>query len=259
MTTALATKYVICSQEHVEGGNLYLAEDLTLQLGGAVPYNALNFPYAHDIDPKAPVYPIRASYKSYQCSAISEIMQNKGYNCNIYPRPQATGVCLKTTFGDWSCMITSADLDVLKGEHNMPPPGKAKTDAADKDKPTAAAKNGNQTGGNQAAANKDGNENGLPTPDFSEMEKFFDISKSEYSTADRRLNFIGKMTKKINGNDFVINYYDEDGVKVIPENLVVWGGSIFDELGIPARFYASLPPESKWKFVKKVVITRHIY
>ena len=35
------------------------------------------------------------------------------------------------------------------------------------------------------------------------------------------MNFVAKMTNKINANDFVINFYDADGVKVIPENLVV--------------------------------------
>ncbi len=261
MTAELATKYVICSEEHVEGGSLYLAEDLTVQVGGAVPYNPNRFPFASDIDTKAPVYPIRAgaSLKEYQCSVVSDIRQNKGYNCTIYPRPNATGVCVKTTFGDWRCSLTSADLDVLKGISNMPPPGGAKAATPDKGKLTPAGKNDKQTADKPEGANENKDENGLPKPDFSEMEKYFEISKVEYSTADKKLYFIGKMTKKVNGHEFLINFYDEDGVRVIPESSVLWRGSIFDELGVPAKFYAYLPDESKWKFVKKVVITRHIY
>src|SRR5947209_16526272 len=62
-----AKQYVICGLEHVVGSNtLYLAEDVTVSLGGGVPYNRENFPYATDIDTKSLVYPIRASFDQYQ-------------------------------------------------------------------------------------------------------------------------------------------------------------------------------------------------
>ena len=256
MTTALATKYVICSQEHIQGDYLYLVEDLTVQVGGAVPYNPNRFPFTADIDTKAPVYPLRAGFKQYQCNKVSDIAQNKGYNCNIYPRPNATGVCVKTTFGDWRCSITSADLDTSKSEANMPPPkGNAKTTANDKDTPTTAQNNQPKAGTkDNADENKD--ESGLPKPDFSDIEKYFDISKIEYDTADRRLYFVGKMTKRNNAVDWLIDFYDENGIKVIPTSGDVVVSGDRSDVGDIAKYYFILPPESKWKFVKKVVITR---
>lgn len=253
MTTALATKYVICSQEHVEGENLYLIEDLTVQVGGAVPYNPNRFPFASDIDTKAPVYPIRASFKEYQCHQVSDVLQNKGYNCSIYPRPKATGVCVKTTFGDWSCTITSDDRS--EPETNMPPPGGTKTVTTDNNKPTTA-KNNQQQAETKTDMDENKNESGLPAPDFSEMEKYFDISKIEYSGADRRLYFTGKMTKKNNAVDWLIDFYDEEGIKMIPTSGDVVVSGDRSEVGDIAKYYFLLPPESKWKSVKKVVITR---
>ena len=253
MTPALAIKYLISGMEGVKSDDLYLIEGLTtVQVGGAVPYNPQRFPYASDIDVKAPVYPLRiGSYKQYQCAIVNE--GNKGYNCNIYPSKPGTGVCVKTTFGDWRCTADFQSVDRSQTENNVPPPDRAKALAAGK--PTAA-KNGNQTAA-KTDANQD--EGGLPAPDFSDMEKYFNISKIEYSTADGYLYFIGKMTKKVNAVDFQIDFYDEDGIKVIPANGINPKSGDYSEVGDIAKYYGYLPPESKWKYVKKVVITKHIY
>ncbi|MDQ2746444.1 MAG: hypothetical protein M3T96_04195 [Acidobacteriota bacterium] len=91
------------------------------KVGGAIPYNSNDFPYATDIDPDAPVYPIRAVFDKYQCGAVSAISEDKGKNYTVYPAPKATGVCVKTTFGDWRCSITNTD-DSKNRQFNMPPP-----------------------------------------------------------------------------------------------------------------------------------------
>ena len=92
----------------------------------------------------------------------------------------------------------------------MPPPGGAKVGA--KDKPTTATKiNTNE--------NKD--ENGYPKPDFSGMEKYYEIIRYEYSTTDHALNIVAKMMKEVNPNDFEFKFYDADGA-VMQSGSVVW-------------------------------------
>ena len=249
MTAALATKYVICATEGVQAENLYLVEDLAIvQVGGSRPYNHKN-DSVPDIDVTAPVYPFRAeSYKQYQCGIVNE--GNKGYNCAVYPHSKATGACRKTTFGDWNCTFDYQTGDSTQFEFNVPPPTGAKGGATDK--ANAATKNNNQT----AAAKADTNDNDLPPPDFSEVEKYYDISKIEYSPADHVLYFIGKMTQKINPGEFRIDFYDADDIKVIPTNYVLRDKGDIAEVGDIAKFYGYLPDESKWKYVKRVVITR---
>lgn len=126
-----AKQYVVCGLEHVFSYSLYLAEDVKVEVGGAVPYNPNNFPFASDIDTKSPVYPIRASFNEYQCGkeykSTSHPLYNVGKNCTIYHIPKATGVCLKTTFGDWRCSITSRTDDPNPPKRNVAPPPPAKT------------------------------------------------------------------------------------------------------------------------------------
>jgi hypothetical protein len=255
MTAALAGKYLVCKNEQVSGnGNtLLLVEDLTVNLGGGVPYNPKTFRIT-DIDTKALVYPLRASFKGYQCDT-----GNIGYNCNIYYVEKAPGTCYKTTFGDWSCSIDySFTSSFLKNEKNMPPPKSGiKTDAAPaKDKP--AAKNDKQAAETKTEGNAVEPETGLPKPDFSEMEKYFDISKLEYNASFNRWYFIGKLTKKHNADTWHIYFYDKDGIKVSDTGIVMESGD-YENIGGVAKYYAGLPRESQWKFVKKVVITREIY
>jgi hypothetical protein len=252
MTPALATKYVICAAEGVQGEMLYLIEDLTnIQVGGSRPFSH-NTDSVQDIDVTAPVYPFRTgSYKSYQCAAVYK--GNQGYNCNIYPYPKGTGGCRKSTFGDWNCTLDYQSVDRSQVQNNVPPPTSAKGAATSG--ANTSAQNGNQT----AAAKTGANENGLPAPDFSEMEKYFQIVRYEYSPADHSMNLLLKMTKKTNICDWELTFYDADGVKVTDTSKFVGNQTCSPELGEPTRAYANLLQESKWKYVKKVVITRHIY
>ncbi|MDQ6626111.1 MAG: hypothetical protein M3Y69_08240 [Verrucomicrobiota bacterium] len=117
-----ATKYIICDIEKVTGyGHLNLVEDLSVQVGGGVPYDAKTFPYPN-IDVKALVYPIRASFKQYDCSPLSDILENTGKNCVIRSVKNATGVCIRTTFGDWQCQVGGSFVAYAKPQYDMPPP-----------------------------------------------------------------------------------------------------------------------------------------
>ena len=121
ITAAQAKQYFICGMEHISSYQLYLVEDVTVTVGRGTVFQARNFPYASDIDPTFPVYPIRVSYKQYQCNAVSAIMENKGKNATLYVVEKATGVCVRTTFGDWRCTATG-DWVEGKTQRNVPAP-----------------------------------------------------------------------------------------------------------------------------------------
>ena len=248
MTVALATKYLICASEGVQGDYLYLIEDVQVQVGGGVPYNPRDLINVSDIDVKALVFPLRASFTQYQCGAVSDASENRGHNCTVYKSPKATGVCYKTTFGDWNC--NAREFGSNATERDARPPGYTPSVAPAKDKPTAAAKTG-------AGDNKD--ENGFPKPDFSDMEKYYEIIRYEYSPANRTFSFVAKMTKEVNPNDFEISFYDSDGAN-LSKGMVVWSEGDSDRKpGDVHKFTVGMPWESVMKRVTKVVITRHIY
>lgn len=257
ISSAQATQYVICAQEQVASDQLYLVENVKVVVVGSRAYNAFSDSYATSIDTTAPVYPIRGSFDKYQCDKVSDIMENAGKNCNRYHYPKAEGKCYKTTFGDWYCSMN--DTSNPNAETALPPPGGAKAATApDKNKPADAKKPDGQTAEKKADANDGKDENGFPKPDFSEMEKYFDISKVEYDMADRALYFIGKMTKKNNAVNWKIDFYDADGIKVIDTNGITVKSGDYSEVGDTAKYYFYLPYESMMKRVKKVVITRKI-
>lgn len=260
-----AKQYVICGLEHVTGSNtLYLVEDVTVVVGGAIPYNPNNFPFASDINTKSPVYPIRASFNQYQCGRMykdpSHPLYNVGKNCTEYGIPKSTGVCVKTTFGDWRCDITSRDDDPKPPKRGIPPPPPVADDSkpATSRKPDASKTEVSQKPNTSKPAvvqNQEDSE--YPKPDTTEMEKWYDVVKYEYDIIAGRLFFVVKPKKDSRPSGWLINFYDADGVQVIGENLVV-GTSIFTPVGQAEKAYAYTPSEKAMKTVKKVVITRHI-
>lgn len=255
ISAAQAGKYIVCDIEQVSGDSnlLSLVEDLTVDVGGGVPYNAKTFPY-ENIDTKALVYPLRASFKEYSCSHLSD--DNTGKNCTIYNIQKATGKCFKTTFGDWYCHVDGSFLGVAKKDYDMPPPGGAATAAAPaKDK--SAAKDDKRTAETKAATNENKDENGRPKPDFSAMEKYFEIVRYEYNIDDGNLYIVAKVLKDTNLCGWTLDFYDADGVKVDQSNFM--GAGCLTDVGETQKIRASLPRESQMKQVKKVVVTKKIY
>ena len=105
ITADLAKQYVVCQTEKVSGYELYLVENVTVQVGGGRPYNPQSDVNYSELDVETPIYPIRGSYTRYQCSQVntSPNLYNVGKNCSVYEHRKATGSCYKTTFGDWKC------------------------------------------------------------------------------------------------------------------------------------------------------------
>jgi len=122
ITADLGRQYLICQLENVSHDYLNLVANVQVQIGAGVPYNARNFPSITDIDPKSPVYPFRASFNQYVCDPISSMVNNKGKNCDMTVRSKATGVFVRTTFGDWNCYLTGSDIINAPKTYSVPPP-----------------------------------------------------------------------------------------------------------------------------------------
>ena len=261
ITVALATQYARCVAEGADRDNIWLLEDLKIQVGAATPYNPKDH-YPADINVKAPVYPLRGSYKRYACAPITDEKgwENRGANCTVFYNTKATGVCFKTNFGDWYCGIGgNFGGDTNLTEYKMRPPGFKPDAAPAKDKPTTDAKNNNQPNAPKVVVDENKDENGYPKPDFSEMEKYFEIRKLEYNIAAGKLYFIAKMTKENNAIDWSISFYDADDIKLGGSQYADIDSGEYYKVGDLAKYYFYLPTESIMKRVTKVVVTRNIH
>ena len=111
ITTALASKYLLCDLESQRGDMLYLVENLHVTIGAGRPYTRSDS-YLHNADTTGTIYPIRGSFDQYQCAKVSAYMENTKRNCTLYPSPKASGSCYRTSFHDWSC-------DMLDSNNNL--------------------------------------------------------------------------------------------------------------------------------------------
>jgi hypothetical protein len=119
-----AIQYFKCEREKgVDSqSNIYLYENVKLEIGKGRPYNVSDMNLS-DIDSSLPVYPIRGSFDVYQCKDPKHMLsnQNPGKNCSVNENVQGKGVCYKTTFGDWSC-IMGYDVDFRSTKRGVPGP-----------------------------------------------------------------------------------------------------------------------------------------
>ena len=60
--------------------------------------------YSSDIDVAHPVFTIRGSLMRYECRR--ENGSNDGANCVSHVEANASGICYKTTSGDWNCSMS---------------------------------------------------------------------------------------------------------------------------------------------------------
>lgn len=115
ITAALAQKYLNSQMESYSGNDLWLVENVKVEVGGGVPYTP-NLGSFQEIDVKVPLYPIRGSYLQYQCHTITPYTP-AGKNCSCYTHNKAKGYCYKTTFGDWTCFM--ADPTAATNDANI--------------------------------------------------------------------------------------------------------------------------------------------
>ncbi len=258
ITAALALKYLNCQMENVSGGDLYLVENVKVEVGGGISYAAIMGQRSlSEIDTKYPVYPIRGSLLRYQCQNRLTAARVPDANCNTYNEPKATGYCYKTTFGDWRCYMNDPGNDPANTRYDVPPPKGTNNKAGD----TPNEKTVN-TNPKQPAEKKDEpdaaerNEDGFPKPDFSEMEKYFEIVKYEYNPVDGRVIFVVKAKKPTNIFRWYLTAYDADGVKISETSFN--GNVVSPEIGEPTRIYSFAPNERDIKRVAKITIVRKL-
>lgn len=126
---AQATAYVVCAQEHEFSQNLYLVDQIEVTgVAKGRPYNPIEDRNMSDIDIEAPVHAIRGHYVKYQCDHINSAQlrsvgfpDNTGKNCRAYDQPQASGLCYKNTFGDWTCSMIDVDHNSIARSDVGPP------------------------------------------------------------------------------------------------------------------------------------------
>ncbi|HRH43322.1 MAG TPA: hypothetical protein PKY82_16940 [Pyrinomonadaceae bacterium] len=277
ITAALAAKYFICGVEKEDYRYLQLVENVKVEVGGGIPYAAIighrSFP---EVDVKHPVYPIRGSHTQYLCNAESDYYQ-PGKNCTRYEHRNAKGYCYKTTFGDWRCHQSEDSIPNDRTFSNVPPPKGDKNAAANKtevNEKTAETKNANQTvettNKNQPDKTEDKtttekDENGLVKPDFSELEKDFEIVKYEFDTSTRppAIYIIAKVKKPNGGTNalsFEGRFYDADGVNIMLPAERVWAVSgDTSKAGEVVKIRVWTPSEQQMQNkVKKITIARKV-
>ena len=109
ISSSRAILYVRCQSE-TAAGTFRLLENVTVSVGRARPANADDI---GDLDRTQPVYPLRGGYTTYTCDQLTTgppaYMNNIGKNCIRSVTTNATGSCVRTTFGDWSCSLIGFD------------------------------------------------------------------------------------------------------------------------------------------------------
>ncbi|MBX3529166.1 MAG: hypothetical protein KF849_01060 [Rhizobiaceae bacterium] len=119
ITADLAKTYFECQAEGQSGAELYLVEQVKVQVGGGVPYTP-NLGSFSAIDVNVPLYPIRGSYLEYQCGSLLR-GHTPGANCATCNQPKATGYCYKTTFADWNCYMADQSVTERNASGVTPP------------------------------------------------------------------------------------------------------------------------------------------
>jgi hypothetical protein len=118
-------EYVSCNKvsgEAISGGYISLYENGDFQIGTSRAFNAWTDAGKIDIDNSQPVYPIRGTVDSYSCRPPGTMGFPAGSNCNVRKAASFSGVCFKTTFGDWSCQGKLMGDPLTGVTHNVPPP-----------------------------------------------------------------------------------------------------------------------------------------
>ena len=104
-----AASLVQCNQEVIETRSIRLLTNVVVHVGSPQPYNSRTHSSLNDADAVTPVYPIRGSFRRYNCDVVQVNAalnwDNHGKNCSYVDKTAASGFCWKTTFGTWSCYM----------------------------------------------------------------------------------------------------------------------------------------------------------
>jgi len=112
-TVAQVTTMLRCRHEVIvrDGGELWLMQNLNVAVGGPVPFvTAYNSYVMPEADTRTRPFPIRGSWTWSVCKTRHDagIYGNPDLNCYETDVAAAKGVCWKTTFGDWKCLLSGS-------------------------------------------------------------------------------------------------------------------------------------------------------
>lgn len=261
LSAAKAAEYVICENEVVWSEYLFFVDAVKVQIGAARRYNPAEDYNFSGIDTRFPVYPIRGSYKSYQCTKIFPDKTNTDRNCNLTDNPNAEGACYKKKgFGEWRCMFADIHGEVV--EDHIPPPGAARQKTAPADKNDGDNQNIEQQAETKPAGKNVQTKAAPPAPDFSEMEDWFEIVRYEYPKAPDRTMWI-YFKPKVDGGKrpiiFYVEFRDKDGILVQSADaspMCCSDALMMTANGETAKVRVQLPSESIMKQVTSVKVIR---
>jgi hypothetical protein len=262
ISAAKAKEYIECS-EFFDTQNLYLFDEVVVQTGSPRPYNRNEDLNVSNIDVRIPVTPIRGHLKRYQCGQVNDIKHNAGENCFVYDWQHAHGLCYKDSFGDWRCTMAD-ETAILPVQKDAAPPGGATVKnrpVEQKEEQTPTPNTGAQKTEDQPE-DADRGENGYPKPNFSAMEKWFDIIRYEYgdSTFGNTLYIWAKPKTEIGQRGgmggYWVQFLDKDGALVIDEQPLNDNELNLKAPGETAKTSALAPSEAKMKKVAAIKVIR---
>ncbi len=102
-SVAQAIALVQCFNEKLNPHEDWLYQNVQVEMASPRAFIYQQDSFRSEIDTAAKVYPIRGSYVGYVCGVVGDGIHLKGQNCMKAVVAEATGICWKTTFGDWNC------------------------------------------------------------------------------------------------------------------------------------------------------------
>ena len=125
---AQIARMIQCARETNRSGTITTLNNISVEFGGTRKYQSFADSGNDGIDTAAPVMPLRGSLDRYICNPITHKIpgdvysaDNTGKNCTVVHERKATGSCIRTTFGDWTCSMMEA-VHPDEWVSNQPPP-----------------------------------------------------------------------------------------------------------------------------------------
>lgn len=256
-TAAEAVASIICNGEHERGNeSLFLLEDVKVtQIGKGSPYKpGVDF-NVDDLDPKFLIYPIRGSFKKYQCGQPD--LFEPGKSCHLYDEANAQGRCYKDTFGEWQCSMDDKTVGFNDYTEVAPPGGAVKqTDTTKKPAINNQTDKTAETATKKVEAENKG-DGEYPKPDFSAMEQSYEIVKYEYAPLEGLLYVYVKPKVELNQRElrFQVKFLDKDGTPVFGGGYPLSSAYIYDaKVGDVVKMSVTIPNETNMKKAVSAVI-----
>jgi hypothetical protein len=108
---AQAALLVQCTMDTKSNQYINLIQNVKVQMASSRAFLMSSDSYLTEVDTASKVIPIRGSLTAYGCSTANPVTP-AGKNCQSYDIPSGSGMCWKTTFGDWKCSLGGANANI---------------------------------------------------------------------------------------------------------------------------------------------------